>query len=332
MIAWLKARGYAAGDATALAVTGRRTRALPALAEAWQAGRLSQGQVRAVLANVRESHVNLFVKHEAELVPCLEGLSAADTATAMTQWRLKAEALDDYVPPKQAAHVAHLSQSLEGRWYLSGGFATEGGAVIDTAIRLVATDDWERIPAERRGDAIVEIFRWFLDNQDVHNGRRHRPHLNVIVDGSSLDGSGHLSGQLAEHQLPLDSATLNRLACDCAMHRVVRDSAGAIIDYGRATRTIPAPLWNALVLRDRHCRFPGCDRPPTWCEGHHVTWYSRGGQTNLGNLVMACSRHHHKMHMPGWDAQLEPDGQLVIRTARGDTLTTYPPGRQPRAA
>ncbi|HET7489735.1 MAG TPA: hypothetical protein VFJ85_17545 [Acidimicrobiales bacterium] len=40
-----------------------------------------------------------------------------------------------------------------------------------------------------------------------------------------------------------------------------------ILDYGTATRTIPAPLWKALVVRDRHGRFHGCDRPAEFGEG-----------------------------------------------------------------
>ncbi|MFI5287653.1 MAG: hypothetical protein ACHQ4F_15235, partial [Candidatus Dormibacteria bacterium] len=40
------------------------------------------------------------------------------------------------------------------------------------------------------------------------------------------------------------------------------------LSVGRATRTIPAPIRTALHLRDQGCRFPGCDRPPAWTDGH----------------------------------------------------------------
>ena len=76
---------------------------------------------------LREPHVALFASHEAALIPALENLSAADTQMAMTEWRLKAEALDDFKPPKQAAAEAHLSQTLDGRWYLNGAFDAEPG-------------------------------------------------------------------------------------------------------------------------------------------------------------------------------------------------------------
>jgi hypothetical protein len=41
----------------------------------------------------------------------------------------------------------------------------------------------------------------------------------------------------------------------------------------------------ALVLRDEHCRFPGCDRRSGWCEGYHVVHIAEDGATCLKNLV-----------------------------------------------
>jgi hypothetical protein len=80
-----------------------------------------------------------------------------------------------------------------------------------------------------------------------------------------------------------------------------------ILDYGTSTRTVPANLFNALVIRDRHCRFPGCDRPPEWTETHHLRWVTHGGRTALDNLTLQCTRHHHLLHSPGWHAKLLPD-------------------------
>ena len=99
----------------------------------------------------------------------------------------------------------------------------------------------------------------------------------------------------------------------------------AVLDYGMATRTIPTPLWNALVIRDEHCRFPGCDRPSTWCEGHHVVWVTRGGPTELANLVLVCARHHHRLHQPGWHAKLLPDGTFEVTAYNGEVRCTSPP-------
>jgi len=79
------------------------------------------------------------------------------------------------------------------------------------------------------------------------------------------------------------------------------------------------------VVRDRHCRAPGCDQGPKWCEGHHVKWVTRDGETNLENLVLACPRHHHLWHGPSWELKLLPDGELHITAPEGRFFITRPP-------
>ena len=120
--------------------------------------------------------------------------------------------------------------------------------------------------------------------------------------------------------------------CDAGIHRVITNGRSSILDYGTTTRTIPANLFNALVIRDRHCRFPGCDRPPEWTEAHHIRWVLDGGPTSLDNLTLQCTRHHHLLHTPGWHAKLLPDATLIVTAPNGRTLESQPPGRPPPRA
>ena len=124
----------------------------------------------------------------------------------------------------------------------------------------------------------------------------------------------------------LDAAAIARLLCDANIHRVVTEGRSSILDYGTATRVVSPNLWAALVLRDRHCRHPGCDRPSVWCEAHHVIPVLEDGPTCLSNLVLKCSRHHHLGHLPGWAEKLKPDGTLVLTDPAGRSWETHPPG------
>jgi 5-methylcytosine-specific restriction endonuclease McrA len=79
-------------------------------------------------------------------------------------------------------------------------------------------------------------------------------------------------------------------------------------------------LRRAVILRDRHCRFPGCDRPPSWCDAHHVVHWARGGLTALANLILLCRRHHRMVHhRGGFQLELE-DGRPVFRRPDGSVL------------
>jgi hypothetical protein len=325
-VAWLRDRGGLTRRSAAHTVAvASRVADLPVTSAAWRDGTLSEGQVEAIVANVSAATAELFASQEAELLPHLAPLSVAEVARVMAHWKAVAEA-DLAAPAEEEFQHLHLSPGLDGRWVLDGDLGNETGQALATALRVAETPNGEgeepRSAAWRRADALGDICRFFLDHQHDHRGGRHRPHLNVIVDFEDLaagrperfvDGSS------------LSAAAVQRLACDAAVHRAVLEGVSTILDYGTATRTIPTPLWNALVVRDEHCRFPGCDRPPTWCDGHHVRWVEHGGPTRLANLVLACRRHHSLLHTPGWRAHLDDDGTFTVTNPYGGVRTTAPP-------
>ena len=332
MTAWLRHHTRKSGrDAAACARTARRLRELPITAAAYRDGVLGAGHVQAIVANLKDRTAGLFADHEADLVPELARLPVGETAIAMQDWARRADAVLGDDPDKpQPERSLHLSRILDGRRELSGSFDPEGGAVIATALRLASTRDLDgepaRSPAQRRGDALVDVCRWFLDHQQHHRGGRHRPHLNVVATLDDLERRGQ--GRLLDGSI-LDGTTVQRLFCDAGVHRVFVAGRSSILDYGTTTRTVPANLFNALVIRDRHCRFPGCDRPPDWCEAHHVRWVLDGGPTCLDNLTLQCSRHHHLLHSPGWAAKLLPDATFIVTMPDDRTLEGQPPGRPP---
>jgi hypothetical protein len=94
----------------------------------------------------------------------------------------------------------------------------------------------------------------------------------------------------------LGPETARRLACDASLTRVVIDPDSQPLDVGRRTRLIPAAIRTALVVRDRGCTYPGCDRGPQWTDAHHVRHWSDGGTTSLDNLVLLCRQHHRTVH------------------------------------
>jgi hypothetical protein len=104
------------------------------------------------------------------------------------------------------------------------------------------------------------------------------------------------------------------------------------LDIGTATDTIPADLRRAVAVRDRGCRFPGCDQPPAACQPHHIIHRSDGGATSLANLLSLCSFHHLiAVHRWGWLVALHGDGTVTATSPdRNKVLTSHgPPGGEP---
>lgn len=91
-------------------------------------------------------------------------------------------------------------------------------------------------------------------------------------------------------------------------------------DAGRRTPAVPASMRRAVIVRDRHCRFPGCDRPQSWCDAHHVVHWTNGGSTALHNLVLLCRRHHRLIHHRKFGVEIA-DGQPRFYRADGTVLT-----------
>ncbi|MGI5186527.1 DUF222 domain-containing protein [Promicromonospora sp. CA-289599] len=88
-------------------------------------------------------------------------------------------------------------------------------------------------------------------------------------------------------------ALVRRLACHSAVTRIVFGPDGAVLDVGRAQRTVTGQMRRAVIARDQHCVWPGCDQPPSRCEVHHaITHWADGGNTSITNSALLCWYHH----------------------------------------
>lgn len=167
-----------------------------------------------------------------------------------------------------------------------------------------------RTLAQRRADRLVEQAATTMD----------RPQLIVHVGLNNLTGidADHNSAisptPLAESEYGsvLTPGAIDRLACDATVCRVVFGPDSQILDVGRRHRLFTAPMRLAIGARDRHCRFPGCDRPPQWCDVHHIKHWARGGKTCVDNGILLCRFHHTLVHEAGWSITGTPSRLVVF--------------------
>jgi Domain of unknown function (DUF222)/HNH endonuclease len=162
-----------------------------------------------------------------------------------------------------------------------GGETGEGWPLDPEACRRLACDG--------------AVTRVLVTRQPPGHDRDHRGDDLDPHDGSG--GEGSLAAQL-QTALRLLPPTLG-------------GAPSQPLEVGRTTRVVNAAQRHALVVRDGGCAFPGCDRPPGWCEAHHLVHWLDGGPTDLPNLALLCRAHHRAVHEGGWRLGRDPDGRLT---------------------
>ncbi|MFD6446281.1 DUF222 domain-containing protein [Promicromonospora sp. NPDC060204] len=130
---------------------------------------------------------------------------------------------------------------------------------------------------------------------------------------------------------------LRRLLCDAEVTRVVFGADGTAIDVGRAQRTVTGQMRKAVIARDQHCVYPGCDQPPSRCEVHHaLRHWADGGETSVANSALLCWHHHTLVDTTGvtmsWEPGPTPDqpGRWSFTSCHGRRIG--PPWARDRAA
>ncbi len=213
------------------------------------------------------------------------------------------------------ARSLQLASGDDGMVFISGYLDKVGGAAVRTALEPLAKragKDDHRPREQRMGDALVDVCMHALDNGLVPQ----RAHLQVTASLETLLGLPGAPGANMEFSLPISAKAVERIACDCAVTRIILGSDSTVIDVGRAKRTISGPQRKALKVRDCGCTWPGCDRPVSMTEGHHLVHWIDNGPGDLPNLTLLCYRHHWMVHEGGCQ---------IVRTDDGRMLTIPPP-------
>jgi hypothetical protein len=212
-----------------------------------------------------------------------------------------------------------ISTCEDGAVLVNGVLDPVGGAAFITAIEPLARKSGahdDRSLERRRADALVELA----------SGGGSQAQIQVTSSIETLLGLVGAPGAEMEFSLPISSTTMERLACDSGIARILLDSESAIIDVGRSKRVVSEPARRALTARDGHCRWPGCDRPASWSAAHHVVHWVHGGTTDLDNLILLCHRHHWMVHEGNWQIVRGDDGHMLTIPP---TVTFGAPARGP---
>ncbi|MBC9956641.1 DUF222 domain-containing protein [Yimella sp. cx-51] len=166
----------------------------------------------------------------------------------------------------------------------------------DVGARPTGTAD-VRVPGKRRADALLKLITMGAAAVDDDGRVRTFGSARIVVTidfdalAKAVAGLGVSQGGVG-----ITPETVRQLACDAEIIPMVLGSTSQPLDVGRRKRLVDKELRLAVMQRDRHCTFDGCDRPPVMCEVHHVVSWWAGGVTSLLNSALLCGTHHRIVH------------------------------------
>jgi hypothetical protein len=296
-------------------------RTLPAIAAAFEAGRLSYSKVKALTRVAHLHDEELLLKHAlVATVPQVEercrqirnvAPESVDDARrawgsrSLTAWR------------DEACGVLRLTVEVpieDGELVMRAlDCAVANGEVVTDVDPGAIAESKSATWRAQQADALVAVMKSYLDGGPSADGASTADHYQVVVhtDARAVVGGAGCA------DLPID--TVKRLLCDCSVVLVAEDADGNPFDVGRKQRTVSTPLRRALYARDRGCTFPGCHRK-RYLDGHHLRHWLDGGDTAATNMTLLCTHHHTLHHQGAFSISREAGGTLRFTTADGRTI------------
>ena len=314
-VAWVRERCNLSGGAAAERVNvARQLETLPQTEKAFARGDIGY-QHAALIARAAENVGSAPVQQEEHhLLRAAQTMDPGRFAAVAKGFEHRVDAAAALAEANHAyeRRYFHISEPRNGMVRLDGILDLEGGATLKTALDALlpppANDD-VRTPGQRRADALVELGRRPLDGSKLGSVRGQRPHLVITASAETLAGlPGAPPAEMAGVG-PIPIETAQRHACDPTVSWLLGQAELESETSSHAHRQIPPATRRALVARDRDCVFNGCHRPASWCDGHHLVWWTRGGKTVLPNLALVCGRHHRMLHEAGWTLERTKDGR-----------------------
>ena len=305
---WLaKASGSSMGRARSEVALGKALNDCPELAEKVVACAISPENARVLGRAIANPSFEL---DKRELLTAAERLSPSKLHNEVDQWLAMVDGPGEKEREARAyaARSLRFSATADGMVRATAILTNEDAKVMQSAVNHIAEqqrlDESGRTPEQRAVDALTDLCAAYAAG-DVPGGRQ-RPQILITAPLELLEKR---AGRAVVHGAngTISADAIRRLCCDANVHRVITDGRSAILDFGRAVRTATIEQFKALSVRDGGCVIPGCDRPPGWCQAHHWKrdWID-GGETNLDDLALVCSSHHHMIHDEGWQLTGSP--------------------------
>ena len=173
-------------------------------------------------------------------------------------------------------------------------------------------------------DLLMDVVRGgaLAETKDVYGARQPGVRMVVVKDATGpRDPFGRLlaTGHAEDSGCSLPGSVIDRNMCTNGTIDVTIDPHGNPLDLGREQRLYSGRQRVALAIRDGGCLWPGCDRPPSYCEAHHCDHYvEHQGRTDIDRGVSLCRFHHMLLHNRSWRITRDGKNPFILHPPPGE--------------
>lgn len=335
---WLAGKSKSSlGSAKKKAELGEAMNKSKALDDAVTNGELSPDAAAALHDAVTNPPENASEADVDELVDAVKGADPFEAKQAANRWKeiLSSETEEQAEDRRYQQRSLRMTAPCDGLVTINATLPVLQARQVFASVSHIAGQygkDDTRTTEQRLADGLIELATAYAKGQV--NGGRENPNLLITIPVDSLTGDSNEPGVTSwgDH---IPAFVVRQLAENATLQRVLQ-AGSHILDLGRSARLATDQQYQALVVRDGGCREPGCHIPAAWCQVDHLTDWILGGATDLDNLVLWCTFHHHEKHRPGvkvlgnaHDLHLQrADGTIVHCPPKGGGVTRNSSSRE----
>jgi hypothetical protein len=232
-----------------------------------------------------------------------------------------------------------IQQGIDGGGLVVADLAPVEFSTVVSGIEAAAGRPDRAVPRrQQRAAGLVAMSDTWLAGGTKDSARRAKPNVTLTIDLADATPSTFAqvwrtaAGRHAPH---LSARLTDVLACTSDVNILVTDGARPLIRLKDRVK-LPGIVREAVLARDRGCRFPNCTAPPWQCDVHHIRHRADGGDHSVDNLITLCRRHHTRLHGRHWTIRLDPTTAAVTYSRRRDgsnpAHTPLPHGTHPARA
>lgn len=326
----------------------RRLLALPKVSEALARGRISIQHARVIaehsiglssVGDAAEARCGALAEYEELALTRAEATTPGKLASAARALaaRLQQEPFEERAARASEDRCVEIRELEDGMSQLVHTLPTVfASAIFDRLTRqakAVSAAGDARSRDQLRSDLAVELL---LNGEPLCDSatplsaaRGIRAQVSIVIPALTLLGKSESSNENLEPATlagrgPIDLETAALLAAHAPeLVRVITHPISGVVITADTYRPT-ASLRRYLEQRDRHCRFPSCNRDATWCDIDHTIAWEDGGKTEPGNLEVLCRGHHTLKHNSKWKVEQVAPGVLEWTSPLGHPVRAGP--------